>query len=659
MEPKGLGKRIQQLVLGKPHGLNDNKIFHRLSLIAFFAWVGLGADGLSSSCYGPSGAYVALGGHTHLTIFVAMAMVITIGVIAASYSQIVEVFPHGGGGYFVASKLLSPQFGMVAGCALLIDYVLTITVSIASGTDALFSLLPWGFHAYRLTFALGIVIVLIVMNLRGIKETVVPLVPIFLIFVGTHVFAIVYSVWAHSSEIPALAVSTAGDIRSTVSASGVMGMLFLILRAYSMGAGTYTGIEAVSDGMDILREPKVHTAKKTLLYMAVSLSFVSFGLIIMYLLYSVNLVPGKTLNTVVFEKMTAGWGKDLGGIFIFGALLSEGLLLFIAAQTGFLGGPKVLSAMAVDRWMPAKFSSLSDRLVSQHGILIMGLAALLVMAFTKGSVVFLVTLYSINVFITFVLSQAGMVKHWWVKRASVKGWFRKICINGLGLALTAFILAAMIAIKYDEGGWITLFITGALIAVAILIKREYNHTARMLRSLNTLPAATLMSEPAAGVGDSAPKFDPTAKTAVVLVNGFNGLGLHILFAIIRLFGTMFRNFIFVQVGILDAKSFTGQEQVDALQEKVSKDIEDYTRFMAGQGLYAEGVCLTGVDPVDTITENAPAIAERFPGAVFFGGQIIFPDESLFKRMLHNNIAFSLQKRLYRLGIPFVIVPIKI
>ena len=187
-EKQPLLKRLKTLVIGDPHSPHDQRIFHKLSLIAFFAWVGLGADGLSSSCYGPQEAFLALQGHQYLAIFVALGSAITIFVISASYNQIIELFPAGGGGYLVASKLLSPTFGMIAGCALLIDYVLTITVSIASGADAIFSFLPPSWLPYRISFAVFIIFILVVLNLRGVKETVLPLVPIFLIFVLTSCF---------------------------------------------------------------------------------------------------------------------------------------------------------------------------------------------------------------------------------------------------------------------------------------------------------------------------------------------------------------------------------------------------------------------------------------------------------------------------------------
>ncbi|MDD5662461.1 MAG: amino acid permease, partial [Candidatus Omnitrophica bacterium] len=207
-------QRIKNIVIGKSRNPKDSAIFHKISLIAFFAWVGLGADGLSSSCYGPQEAFLALGSHIYLSIFVALGTVLTIFIISTSYSQIVELFPGGGGGYLVASKLLSPTLGMFSGCALLIDYVLTITVSIASGADALFSLLPMQWHTYRLIFAVAVVAILMLLNMRGVRESVLMLMPIFLIFLVTHIFIIIYAFCRHSSSIGQLAASTSGDLHS-------------------------------------------------------------------------------------------------------------------------------------------------------------------------------------------------------------------------------------------------------------------------------------------------------------------------------------------------------------------------------------------------------------------------------------------------------------
>jgi len=655
-------QRVKNLVIGKARNPYDRSIFTHMSMVAFFAWVGLGADGLSSSAYGPSEAFLALGSHHYLAIFVALASVLTVFVISASYSQIIDLFPSGGGGYLVASKLLSPAAGMVAGCTLLVDYVLTITVSVAAGTDALFSFLPAAWDAFRLPIAVTGVLALTTLNLRGVRETVGPLVPIFLVFVLTHAFVIGYAVVANAMNLPAISGSVAQGLGQSRMELGVAGLLLLVLRAYSMGAGTYTGIEAISNSLPLLREPKVQTGKTTMRYMAWSLSIVVLGLMLAYIFYGVGPQAGKTLNAVLYDSVAAGWPKGLGEGFVLVTLLSEAAILFVAAQTGFFGGPRVLANMALDRWVPTRFAMLSDRLVSQNGILIMGGAAALMMIFTDGSISLLVLIYSINVFATFVLSQLGMVRHWWSARKQKVAWLRGLVVNGLGLALSAGILVSITALRFEQGSWAALLVTGALIVVVLLIRRHYRYTHRMLRRLDSLVKVIRNeTEPAAAQAASEPEqgFDPNAKTAVLMVNGFNGLGLHTTLSVIRLFGSTFKNFVFVEIGVLDAGVFKGAEEIGQLEAKVQTDLDRYIAYMRKYGYFAEGVSAIGTDVVTEVSQIAPKILERFPQAIFFGGQLVFPENTWLTRWLHNYTAFALQRSFYYQGIPVVILPIRV
>jgi amino acid transporter len=658
-----LTHRIKTLIFGGKHNIEDTSLFHKLSLIAFFAWVGLGADGLSSSCYGPEEAFLALQGHLYLSVFVALMTGLTVLIIATSYSQIIELFPTGGGGYLVASKLLSPTVGMVSGSALLIDYVLTITISVASGADALFSFLSPSWLPYKLPFAIVGVLILTLMNMRGVKESVLPLVPIFLTFVVTHAFIIGYAAVMNLGNFGNVVAATRADVMQTQAEIGMGGMILLLLRAYSMGAGTYTGIEAVSNGLPILREPKVLTGKRTMRYMAISLATVVTGLIIAYLLYRVTPQTGKTLNAVLFETMTQGWGKG-GTAFVLVILLSEAALLFVAAQTGFLDGPRVLANMALDRWFPTRFAMLSDRLVAQKGILMMGGAALVTMLLTGGSVKYLVVLYSINVFITFFLSQLGMVRHWWQVQGKEDHWEKKLVINGVGMTLTFFILVTVTVIKFHEGGWITLLLTGTLVGIALLTQRHYRNTFQILRRLDELVKVAEASCPAFSGEQGTDKelkvkYDPQDKTAILLVNGFNGLGLHTLFSIIRLFGGTFKNFVFIQVGVVDAGSFKGVEEVSHMKAEVRKELDRYVHYMRCHGYYAAGYASFGNDVVEEIARLTPEILERFPNAILFGGQLVFPKTTFLSGVFHNYTIFAVQRKFYNQGIPVVILPIRV
>ncbi len=195
-------RTFTSIFIGPPRDVRDPQIFHSLSLVAFLAWVGLGSDGLSSSCYGPEEAFLALGSHQYLAVFLAMLMALTVFIISASYSQTIDQFPTGGGGYLVATKLLGKYPGLVSGCALIVDYVLTIAISIASGADAIFSFLPVSWLPYKFVVAIAVVVVMVAMNLRGVKESVLALVPIFLAFVVLHSFLIVYAFMSRANELP-------------------------------------------------------------------------------------------------------------------------------------------------------------------------------------------------------------------------------------------------------------------------------------------------------------------------------------------------------------------------------------------------------------------------------------------------------------------------
>jgi hypothetical protein len=385
-----------------------------------------------------------------------------------------------------------------------------------------------------------------------------------------------------------------------------------------------------------------------------------------YILCDATFQEGKTLNAVMLESMTSKWDGLLGRAFVLVTLASEAAILFVAAQTGFLGGPRVLANMALDRWFPNRFASLSDRLVTQNGVVLMGTAALAIMLFARGSVGYLVVLYSITVFITFVLAQLGMVRHWWKSRAADPFWKKGICINGVGLVLTSFILVSVTILKFKAGGWITLLVTGTLVALALIIRRHYENTRKLLGRLDSLVAASELKigkaeriADNAPVSHNAPAYDADAKTAVIFVNGFNGLGLHTLFSIIQLFWPTFKNYAFVQVGVVDAGNFKGVTELERLQAHIDSELQRYVTFMNSEGYYADTFSALGPDVVEEINTLVPTILQRYPRSVFFGGQLVFPEETWFSRLLHNYIVFAVQRRLYSRGIPFVVLPIRI
>lgn len=457
--PQTTLERVRQAVVGRAKDFRDPLTHRKLSLIAFLAWVGLGADGLSSSAYGPDESFRALNEYTYLGACLALATAVTILVISRCYNRIIEHFPHGGGGYVVATSLLGQYAGLASGSALLVDYVLTITASIASGGDAVFSLLPHECAAYKLPVEYATIIALITLNLRGVKESVTVLIPIFVVFLGTHLMLIGGAIISHVPQVPAVAHEMSTGFQQGMSQLGLWGLLLVFLRAYSMGGGTYTGIEAVSNGLGILREPRVETGKRTMAYMAISLSATAGGILLCYMLLRVRPVEGQTLNAVLANRFAGAFapgGWPIGAAFVVVTIGAEAVLLLVAAQTGFIDGPRVMSNMATDFWLPRRFAGLSDRLTMQNGILLMGGAAMLTLAYTRGRISTLLVMYSLNVFLTFTLSQLGMIR-FWTRGRRIREWLnRDLLVHGVGFVLCASILGIMIIEKFSEGAWITL-----------------------------------------------------------------------------------------------------------------------------------------------------------------------------------------------------------
>ncbi|MGZ7078223.1 MAG: APC family permease [Thermoanaerobaculia bacterium] len=633
-------------------------MFHHVSLIAFLAWVGLGADGLSSSAYGPEEAYKALGPHNHLAILLVAMTALTILVISVAYSNLIEHFPGGGGGYLVATKLLGNRVGVVSGCALLVDYVLTITVSIASGCDQLFSFLPPAFAPHKVTAEIVVLGLLVVLNLRGVKESVNFLMPIFVLFLITHVFLILYAVGSHLTGLPTVFHDAARDFRGARSAIGLWPLALILLRAYSLGGGTYTGIEAVSNGVTILREPRVKTGKRTMALMAASLAFTAGGILFAYLLTGSHPVPGKTMNAVLLGNLFGSWrvgNMSIGTAIVIITLVAEAALLFVAAQTGFIDGPRVLSNMAIDSWMPHRFSQLSERLVTKDGVLMMGAAALAALLYTKGDIGTLVVMYSINVFITFSLTELGMSKHWIVDRHKHRTWKRLLAIHGTGLVMCLCILTVTTFEKFAQGGWITLVVTSVLISISFAIHKHYESVREGMRSLDEV----LMDVPAPANAATEQLLDPNDSTAVILVKSFSGFGVHEVLSIHRLFPRTFKNFIFVSAAIVDSGSFKGAAEVQALQEEVETDLERYVSWARENGMRADYRMGIGTEAVDTTHQICRKVVEEFPKAIFFLGKLIFKDEKWYYRFLHNETPNAIQRRLQFDGLQAIVLPIRV
>jgi hypothetical protein len=395
------------------------------------------------------------------------------------------------------------------------------------------------------------------------------------------------------------------------------------------------------------------------------LAFTAGGLIIAYLLLNIRPSGDKTLNLVLTEQFVGGIGFHghwLGFGFIMATLLSEGSLLLVGAQAGFIDGPRVLANMAHDSWMPRWFSNLSERLATHNGILLMGIAALTALFCTHGNIHTLVVMYSINVFVTFSLSMIGMARHWYSLRAENPLWRRRfilfvsssvLCLSILGVSIYEKVYRKL-AEERDYSGLVTIAVTGGCVLLCLLIHRYYRRVGKSLRQLNE----TLGQLPTSGEMN-VEEPDPSLPAAVILVGDYGGLGIHTMLNAIRFAPDHFKSFVFISVGVIDSGNFKGSGAVEQLREHCEESLQKYVDLGRRLGMPATSLLTIGTDAVDELEQACLEIVHRFPKSTFFAGQLVFQKDTWLHRLLHNQTAFSLQRRLQWAGVPMVILPTRV
>jgi hypothetical protein len=284
------------------------------------------------------------------------------------------------------------------------------------------------------------------------------------------------------------------------------------------------------------------------------------------------------------------------------------------------------------------------------------LASLVFLAYTGGNVRLLVVMYSINVFLTFTLSQLGMCKNWWGARNIEKSWRRKLLVNGVGLALTATILVFTVVIKFAEGGWVTVLVTSGFIAAAYYIRSHYDGVRGALKTLDdtliNIPFHPDLKKPVPARAAQAP-------TAVLVVRDFDGIAIHSLLNIARLFPNHYKNIVFISVGLIDSGKFKGLSELENLRRSKEEDLKSFVDFAHCLGWYAEYRYSLGIDLMAELERLCRSVAEEFPQSVFFAGKLVFQKENFLTRLLHNHTPFTLQQRLQFDGLEMMVLPIRV
>ena len=467
---------LLDLLLGKPLASDQA----RAECIGVAAGIPIfGLDALSSAAYGPEAALTLLiplgaAGIAYM-IPISASIIVLLAIVYFSYRQTIQAYPGGGGSYTVARQNLGVSAGLLAAAALMIDYVLTVAVGISAGVGALVSAIP-SLQSHTLTICLGILVLITLINLRGMRDAgLVFMAPTYL-FVGTLLAAILIGlIKTFVSGGHPVPVEPLPRITQATALPGA----WLILQAFASGCTAMTGVEAVSNGVKAFREPVVSTARRTLTVIILLLMVLLAGIAYLVRVYGIQATdPGQPgYQSVLSLLLAAVSGR---GVFYYVSMASILLVLALSANTAFADFPRLCRAIAQNNYLPHSFATRGRRLVYTQGILVLAALAGVLLAIFGGVTDRLIPLYAVGAFLAFTLSQAGMVGHW--RRVGGKGATRSMLINGLGAFATGITVIVVLVAKFVEGAWITVLLIPGLLLAMRLVRRHYHAVFLEVRS---------------------------------------------------------------------------------------------------------------------------------------------------------------------------------
>ena len=478
---------LQTWLIGRPLATADapHQTIGKLIGLAVFA-----SDALSSTAYATQEIMIILAAAGsaafHYVFPISLAIVILMGIVTFSYEQTIHAYPGGGGAYIVARDNLGEIPALVAGAALLMDYILTVAVSISSGVAQIVSAFPV-LMDNRVVIAVGLILFVMLVNLRGVKESgVLFAIPTYFFVISMFITVIIGLVRYFNGSLGM--VVNPPEMSAEVIIAAISP--FLLLHAFSSGTAALTGIEAISNGITAFKEPRSKNAGQTLIFMAFILASLFLG--ISFLASRTGVIPSE-IETVISQLTRTVLGGQ--GIPYLMVIASTALILILAANTAFADFPRLSALQAADGFLPRQLTFRGSRLVYSGGIVLLAvIASLLVIGF-KASVTSLIPLYAIGVFLSFTISQTGMARRWWksghlkqgeeiVERGSTlrldRGWVHKMFINGFGAICTLVVMFIFAITKFRDGAWIIIILIPLLVIVLLQIRRHYNHVATSL-----------------------------------------------------------------------------------------------------------------------------------------------------------------------------------
>ncbi|WP_379136148.1 APC family permease [Paenibacillus sp. sgz500958] len=464
---------IKRFLIGRP--LKSNELGEQ-KLNKTKALAILSSDALSSVAYGPEQILIVLftvgAAAFWYSIPIAVGVLVLLAALILSYRQIIFAYPHGGGAYVVSKENLGIYPGLVAGGSLLVDYILTVAVSVSAGTDAITSAFP-SLHSHNVMIAIIFVILITTLNLRGVTESASVLAyPVYLFVLA--LFILILTGLYHI-----LTGQVQPELHTPVGTSIAGVSLFLLLRAFASGSSALTGVEAISNAIPNFKAPAPNNAAKTLVAMGTLLALLFSGIV--FLAYYYGIAPREEV-TVVSDIAEGIFGRNFMYFFIQG---TTALILILAANTGYSAFPLLAVNLAKDKFIPRMFAIRGDRLGYSNGIISLGLLSILLIVVFKGRTEHLIPLYAVGVFIPFTLSQTGMLLKWYRQRP--KGWLAKFIINTTG-AVISFVVTTMFFLTKFTQVWPVLIFVPLILLIFLRIKKHYNDVADQLRITTCEPA---------------------------------------------------------------------------------------------------------------------------------------------------------------------------
>src|SRR2546430_6121981 len=469
--PRGTLEHIKRLVIGSPLATAQQE---QERLTKFKALAVLSSDAISSVAYATEAILITIvaagSGNLWVTLPISCAIVGLLSIVAISYRQTIPAYPNGGGSYIVAKDNLGTLPGLIAAAALLIDYVLTVSVSISAGVQSFASLFTV-LAPYVVIIDVVLVVIVTIVNLRGVRESgSIFAFPTYL-FIGSALLLIAVGL------VKSLLIQHHPVIGQFAPVAAIEPLtVFLILKSFAAGCAAMTGVEAISNGVPAFKKPEARNAAATLTWMAITLGTLFIGITLLATSYHIEANPSgnPTVIAQIASQVFNGPLFFMYPVFILATLL----ILTLAANTSYSDFPRLASLLARDDFLPHQFAFRGDRLAFSIGIIFLAALASLLLILFKGNTTQLINLYAVGVFMSFTLSQSGMVLHWWRLRREHKGWQRSLLINGLG-AFTTLIVAVVIATtKFLEGAWIVVVLIPLLVAMFLAISRHYQRVER-------------------------------------------------------------------------------------------------------------------------------------------------------------------------------------